>query len=347
MHRYSDGSYLEDQDHWRLSGIHREVLIYAAPSAQLYDFQVWTDLDEQYEDAQLKIRPIFRVSEGVDTSGWTLQARIYDQGRAVDLDRALSVEVDAVRFEREQYLGRGDFSFAVMEARVESPRLWSDEDPYLYSLVFELKNDAGETVDVRSAAIGFREVEIVDGRLLLNGQPVLLYGVNRHDHHPKTGKVVSVEDMRKDIRVMKQFNINAVRTAHYPNDPDFYDLCDQYGLLVMDEANLEDHGLNGWTTNHPEWGGAYLERGRRLVQRDKNHPSVIMWSLGNESCYGPNHAAMASWMKTHDPTRPIHYEGAQNTTNNEPQITRDPDIVDVASRMYSEVDYTHPHLYFG
>jgi beta-galactosidase len=178
--------------------------------------------------------------------------------------------------------------------------------------------------------VGFREVEVRGGRLLLNGRPIRFHGVDRHEHDPDHGQAVPYERMVQDAELMKQSNINAVRTSHYPNDPRWYDLCDRYGIYVLDEANLETHGVTGRLTNDSQWLSAFVERARRMVERDKNHPSVVMWSLGNESGMGPNHAAMAGWIREHDPTRPIHYEGAAA----EP---RDAPWVDVVSRMYTRI----------
>ena len=182
-------------------------------------------------------------------------------------------------------------------------------------------------MEVQNCKVGFRQVEIRDGQLLVNGAPVLLKGVNRHEHDPDTGHTVSAESMVQDVRLMKQFNVNAVRTCHYPDDPRWYDLCDRYGLYVIDEANLESHGVWDQPSKDPTWREAFLQRAIRMVERDKNHPSVIIWSLGNESGEGPNHAAMAEWVHQHDPTRPVHYHPADH----EP-------YVDMISLMYPTID---------
>jgi len=230
---------------------------------------------------------------------------------------------------------------------------WSAEIPNLYSLVLSLKDTTGNLLEARSARIGFRSIGTTEeGELLINGTPVLLYGVNRHDHHPVRGKSVTREDMLTDVLLMKKFNFNAVRTSHYPNDPYFYDLCDEHGLYVIDEANLETHGIGGEITNIPDWSHSFLERGIRMVERDKNHPSIIFWSLGNEAGCGPNHASMAGWIHDYDNTRLIHYEGAQGDPTHPEYIDyndiryrelqnnrgltnpRDPLYVDIASRMY-------------
>lgn len=335
VYRWSDGVYLEDQDHWRLSGIHRDVAITAAPKVQLYDFFVKTRLDENYQDASLQIRPALKVFDGTDTKDWELEAALFDENNQKVLPENLSRKLNKIRY--EYYGQRGKPDFALLKAKISNPKKWSAEKPHLYTLVFYLKNASGEAVDIRSTKIGFREIELIDGELFINGESVLLYGVNRHDHDPFKGKVISEASMRKDIETMKRFNINAVRTSHYPNDPRWYELCDAYGLYVMDEANLETHQLGGYLSNQPEWGAAHLERATRMVMRDKNHPSVIFWSLGNESGSGPNHQAMSQWIKAYDDTRYVHYEGAQAFDYENKKWANDPAYVDMMSRMYENI----------
>lgn len=340
VYRWSDGSYLEDQDHWRLSGIHRDVYLSAAPKVQLYDFFVQTDLDENYENASLKVRPKIKVFDGESLEGYTLGMKLFDaNGNNIiqDLPR-----LKANKIYNEKYQQRGKNDFAMMKAEVEKPKKWSAEHPNLYTIVFDLQDNDGNIVETRTTKVGFREVEIVDGELLINGESTLLYGVNRHDHDPVTGKVIKEESMIKDIKTMKRFNINAVRTSHYPNNERWYELCDEYGIYLIDEANLETHGLGGKLSNDTDWASAFLQRAVRMVERDKNHPSIIFWSLGNESGSGFNHAAMAHWIKNYDETRFVHYEGAQTTFGKkqiEDRILRDPEYVDMVSRMYSPIDY--------
>ena len=334
--RWSDGSYLEDQDHWRLSGIHRGVFLQAEPRAHINDFFIRTDLDDAYRDARLQIRPEINRPAGMDLTGWTITAQLFDASHRPVLASPLSQDVAALL--EEAYPARGNVPFGVMETTVINPQKWTAETPYLYSLVLSLRDSRGRLVEARSHKVGFREVAVADGQLLVNGRPVLLYGVNRHDHSQHGGKVVSRETMERDIQLMKQLNINAVRTSHYPNDPYWYELTDQYGLYVIDEANIETHGLGGKLANDPAWSQAFMERGMRMVERDKNHPSIIFWSLGNESGMGPNHAAMSSWIKDFDPTRLIHYEGAQDDDRQLAQ-TPDPEWVDMRSRMYSPLEY--------
>ena len=329
--RWSDGSYLEDQDHWRLSGIHREVYLEATPKTYIQDFFVRTDLDSTFQNASLQIRPTIVNETKNDLKGWDLEVKLFDDKGIAILGESLRKSITEIL--NEKYNHRGNVDFPILQTKVNSPKLWSAETPNLYTLILNLKDANDQIVESRSSKIGFREIQISDGQLTINGQPVLLYGVNRHEHNLRTGKVVDEETMLKDVKLLKQFNFNAVRTSHYPNDPKWYELCDEYGIYVLDEANLETHGLGGKLSNDPSWNNAFLQRAIRMVERDKNHPSIIGWSLGNESGMGPNHSAMAGWIKDFDPTRFVHYEGAQNK-NNEP----DPIYVDVESRMYTSIE---------
>ncbi|MEL7530261.1 MAG: glycoside hydrolase family 2 TIM barrel-domain containing protein [Bacteroidota bacterium] len=323
--RWSDGTYLEDQDHWRLSGIHREVYLKAVPKVHLSDFAVRTRLDENYQNATLEIRPEILNFANADLNGFKVSAALFDaRGNAISLR---GMNMDAKNIVGEVFGQRFHKPFALMKAAVRSPRLWTAEEPYLYTLVMKM-TQGGELVEAQSTKVGFRSSELKNGELLINGQSVKLIGVNRHDHNQFGGKVVSREDMEQDVRLMKQFNFNAVRCSHYPNDPYFLDLCDQYGLYVMDETNLETHGVGGYFSQLPEWNHAFMDRVMRMVERDKNHASVISWSLGNESGVGPNHASMTGWLHYVDSTRWVHYEGTSG-------FESDPAVVsDVISRMY-------------
>jgi beta-galactosidase len=326
--RWSDGSYLEDQDTWRLSGIYRDVFLFSTPNVRIADVAVRTDLDERYEDAMLLVRPRLRAEIGSSADGYTVEAQLYDaEGRAVLENPAVR---PATAILGETYPQRGTNPFGLLQAKVASPRKWSAETPSLYTLVVSLKDASGALADVTSTRVGFREVEVKAGRFLVNGKPIRFHGVDRHEHDPDHGQAVPYERMLQDVLLLKQNNIDSVRTSHYPNDPRWYELCDRYGIYVLDEANLETHGVTGRLTNDPQWLTAFVERASRMVERDKNHPSVVMWSLGNESGMGPNHAAMAGWIRENDPTRPIHYEGAAAQP-------RDPAWVDVVSRMYTRI----------
>jgi len=328
VYRWSDGSYLEDQDMWRLSGIYRNVYLFATPQVHIRDFFVQTDLDEHYTDATVMVRPKIANYGDKNLKGWTIEAELYDQETGPVLPKSLVRDVSSII--GEKYPQRGNVKFALLEAKVKNPHKWSAETPYLYTFVLTLKDNNGHVIETESCRIGFREVEIKDGQLLVNGKSIKLFGVNRHEHDPDHGRAIPVRRMIEDIKLLKQHNINAVRTSHYPDDPTWYDLCDEYGIYLIDEANLESHGLKGYLSNVATWHNAFVERAVRMVERDKNHPSVIFWSLGNETGCGPNHASMAAWIKDYDPTRPIHYEGAFGRP-------KDPYYVDVISRMYARI----------
>lgn len=307
--KWTDGSYLEDADHWRMAGIHREVMLMWRPDVAIYDLGVRTRLDAEYKDAQLWVRPAIDVYDGAATKGWKVATALYDADN-VQVGAAEEIYVDEIL--GEKWGQRDKTLYPFLSHDVKAPHKWTAETPYLYTLVLSLLDDKGNLVEARSCKIGFRDVRIVGQQLLVNGVPVKLYGVNRHDHSQFGGKTVTREEMEADIRLMKQFNFNSIRTCHYPNDPYIYELCDKYGLYVMDEANVETHGVGGLISNEYKWVTSFLERGTRMVMRDRNHPSIIFWSLGNESGMGPNHAAMSAWIKDFEPTRPIHYEGAQS-----------------------------------
>ncbi len=334
--RFSDGTYLEDQDHWRLSGIHRDVYIEAVPKSFIYDFFVRTDLDENYKDAILKIEPQISLDKGVKYEDLTLKVELFDAKGEPVLKKYVEKSLKGINVRANSYWSahQRDKNFGFFNVKIKNPYKWSAEYPYLYTLVLSLKDTEGNLLESRSTKIGFRELKIIDGEFFVNGKSVLLYGVNRHDHSQYEGKVISKEIMEKDAILMKQNNFNAVRTSHYPNNAYWLEMCDKYGLYVIDETNLETHGLGGRLSNDTEWSHAFLQRAIRMVERDKNHPSIIFWSLGNESGQGFNHAAMASWIKTFDPTRFIHYEGAHFQKPLE-QGKSDPFYVDIRSRMYN------------
>ena len=327
VYRWSDGSYLEDQDMWRLSGIYRNVYLFSTPQVHVRDFAVRTDLDKSYTDATLIIRPRITNYTTGDLKGWAVEAQLYN-AEAKPVIEALSKSVSSIVDER--YPQRANVHFGLLQTAVRNPRKWSAETPYLYTLLITLKDSDGKVVEIESCRVGFREVEIKDGQLFMNGKSIKLFGVNRHEQDPDHGQAVPVSRMLQDIKLLKAHNINAVRTAHYPDDPTWYDLCDEYGIYLIDEANLETHGVGGLLSNVPEWNTAFMQRAIRMVERDKNHPSVIFWSLGNESGCGPNHSSMAAWIHYYDPTRPVHYEGAAASP-------RDPDYVDMISRMYARI----------
>lgn len=301
VYRFGDGAFLEDQDMWRMSGIFRDVYLWSTAPQHVRDFEVHTDLDAQYRDSQFAVKA--SIANAAAARRVVVTARLLDaEGAAIGQPITKTVELPA----------SGEVQ-ADLAADIKNPHKWTAETPYLYKLLLTLEDTSGNTIEVIPTNIGFRKVEIKGGRFLVNGKPVLIKGVNRHEHDENTAKYVPLETMVRDIRLMKQFNINAVRTSHYPNDPAWYDLTDRYGLYVLDEANLECHhyGTNPQNrlTNDPAWEAAYLDRQQSMVERDKNHPSVVIWSLGNESGDGPNAAAVYQWTRHRDPSRPFHYEG--------------------------------------
>ncbi|HSQ75465.1 MAG TPA: glycoside hydrolase family 2 TIM barrel-domain containing protein [Bacteroidota bacterium] len=307
VYRWSDGSYLECQDFWRLSGIFRDVYLFATPSLHLRDFEVRASFADAYQQAQVKVT-----------------ARVRNYGTAGQRKSSVDVELlDAAGAPigtgilargETTYMHPGAESIIPIAFTVPRPALWSAENPQVYTLLLTLRDDNGEATEYERCLYGFREVEVRNGQLLVNGKPVMVKGVNRHEHDPDRGHTITQESMIQDIRLMKQHNINTVRTCHYPNTPLWYELCDRYGLYLIDEANIESHGM-GYDpditlANKPEWLDAHLDRIRRMVERDKNHPSVIIWSMGNEGGDGMNFEAGSEWIHMRDPSRPVHYERA-------------------------------------
>ena len=342
VYKYSDGSYLEDQDFWRFGGIHRDVMLYHTPNVRLRDVAVRTTPSKETNGWELAVNPKFSVYNGETGKGYILIANLFDGSSSVCCDSVTATEVldldhKASRM-NEWFPQRGYRKFNRLELHVESPRLWSAEAPNLYTLCLQLQDSLGAVVEQVSQQVGFRDIKIRNGQLLINDHAIKIRGVNRHEHDPYTARVMTEERMLQDLRLMKEAHINAVRLAHYPNCPRWYELCDSIGMYIMDEADCETHGLRGTLASTPDWAEAFLDRAVRMAERDKNHPSVIFWSLGNESGYGPNHAAMSAWLHEFDPTRPIHYEGAQGNP--------DPSTVDIISRFYPRVkeEYLNPGI---
>ena len=351
VYRYSDGSYLEDQDFWRFGGIHRSIHLIHTPDVRMRDYTIRTLLASagNYKDFILQIDPQFSVYRGMTGKGYTLQAVLKDaSGKEIiklqgEVEEILDLEHKASRM-NEWYPQRGPRKTGRLSAMIKSPERWTAETPYLYKLHLTLQNAEGKVIEQAEQSVGFRTVEINKGQLLINGNPVRFRGVNRHEHDPRTARVMSEERMLQDILLMKQANINAVRTSHYPNVSRWYELCDSLGLYVMDEADIEEHGLRGTLASTPDWYAAFMDRAVRMAERDKNYPSIVMWSMGNESGYGPNFAAISAWLHDFDPTRPVHYEGAQGVDGNP-----DPKTVDVISRFYTRVkqEYLNPGIAEG
>lgn len=302
--KWSDGTYLEDQDMWRMSGIFREVYLLFRDETHIRDIFVHCDLDDSFTDADFTV--------DIDVTGkatveWTLDCPC---GETISSGKC---DVDE--------------SGKIVVPTIKNAKLWSDEEPNLYNLTLHCGNE------YITLPIGARRVEIKDGCVVINGKKVKAKGVNRHDSHHLLGHATPVEHMVRDIMIMKAHNVNMVRTSHYPNDPRFTALCDKYGIYVCDETDLETHGARPWyaLSRSPEWEGEYVDRVQRMVERDKNHPCVIFWSLGNESGWGQNHVAMHTWIKSRDTSRIVHYEGA-NYDYNDGKYLRD--VTDIESRMY-------------
>ena len=313
--RWCDASYIEDQDFWRFTGIAREVYLYARPESRIEDYRIVTDLDDKYVNATLKFDATFAGADGK-----TLNLQLKDAKGTVVRGGSEVVSNGAVKF----------------EFQVGNPYKWTAETPYLYTLYITLQESDGKVIEVVPQKVGFREVEIRDRQLLVNGQPILIKGADRHEMDPEGGYVVPLERMIQDIQIMKQMNINAVRTSHYPDDPRWYDLCDEYGIYLVAEANIEGHGMmygSSPLARNPEYEQAHLERNKSNVITFKNHPSIIVWSMGNEDGDGQNFVTCYKWIKEYDKTRPVQYEGA----------TGSPDHCDIHCPMYADYGAMERH----
>ena len=318
VYRWSDASYIESQDFWRVSGIDRDVYLVSRPATYLRDFFAEADLDDAHEDGQLRLT-VSVANRGLGSAGrHEVRFELRDpEGRPVwEEVEVLEVDVPA-----------GGEAEATGSVSVERPLHWTAETPALYELTMWVTGPESEATEAVSTRVGFRRVEITDGILRVNGRPITVRGVNRHEHDPDRAHVVSEESMIEDIRLMKQLNINAVRAAHYPNVPRWYELTDEYGLYVVDEANIESHGMGfepGVTlAGRPDWLAAHMDRTVRMVERDKNHASIIIWSLGNEAGDGENFDATSAWIRARDPSRPILYEPSEERDN-----------IDIVAPMY-------------
>jgi beta-galactosidase len=321
VYRWCDGSYLEDQDFWRLSGIQRSVFLHARPKTYIKDFFAVGDLENNYTDGLLKLN-VSLESVSANDNNLFVDASLFDGNRKL-YSESKDVKISS---------GRGVVDFIKNLTEIKK---WSAEDPNLYSLVISLKDKNGNVFECVSNKIGFRKVEIVNSQLLINGVAVLIKGTNMHEHDEITGHVVDEATILKDIRLMKSNNINAVRTSHYPQQELWYEMCDKYGLYLIDEADIESHGIgyekDVTIADKPEWAAAHLSRMQRMVERDKNHPSVIIWSMGNEAGDGHNFLNGYKWIKKRDVTRPVQYERAEHSTNAPERHT------DIWCPMYAEI----------
>ncbi|ANE45227.1 glycoside hydrolase [Paenibacillus swuensis] len=311
--KWCDGTYIEDQDLWRYSGIYRDVYLLAREKTHIRDVFIRQQFDEDYASVSLQL-------EIEATGKQNIRAELYD--------------AEGNEITRSEIEGHGSLA---MRLQIHEPVLWNAEQPYLYQLSLY----SGE--EVLSFSVGIRSVDIVDGVFRINGRPVKLKGVNRHDSHPELGQTIPINHMIRDLKLMKQHHINTIRTAHYPNDPRFLELCNEYGFYVIDEGDLECHGIGiaeNWAEGafhklsaDPEWQQAFVDRAERMVERDKNQACIVMWSLGNESGYDVNHIAMADWIRQRDSSRPVHYEGAAPAYKGHENT----ECLDIESRMYASV----------
>ncbi|MFM1852281.1 MAG: hypothetical protein RIS54_1965 [Verrucomicrobiota bacterium] len=323
--KWSDASFIEDQDQWWMGGIHREVFLYSQAEHYLEDVFVHAELSEDLRRGELKVDA--RLGAPSEWGkGCRLRVQAYTPAGKAVARKAVEQSFPSDNFWINP---RKRLTVSLPVAR---PALWSAEVPQRYTVIVTLIGPDGSELEHTSVRTGFRRVETRNRELLVNGQPVLITGVNRHDHDDVRGKAVTREGMREDVLVMKRHNINAVRTSHYPNDAFFYDLCDEYGLYVWDEADLEAHAFYHDIAHDNRYAPAFLDRAVRMVERDKNHPSIITWSLGNETGYGPHHDAMAAWIRHRDPSRPVHYEGTITF-----DWTRGRAASDYVSPMYPEI----------
>lgn len=355
--QFSDACYVEDQDQWWHGGIVRDVTLYATGADYLEDAAFTATLDESLSVGQLDVEliagldftPVFSDAQNngmteiggktpLPGDGWTFDLKVYDSAQQLVLEDSMPVARPGR--EGDTYLFKAKDParlFSRKSYRLPDIRAWSAEAPELYTATVVLRRPDGTAADATAVRIGFRRVEVRDRELLINGKPVLICGVNRHEHDPETGRTVSEASMRRDLELMKQFNVNAVRTSHYPNTPLFYDLCDEYGLYVVDEANIENHAFFYDLCSNPAYGFHYLDRVVHLVTRDRNHPSVVIWSLGNESGFGVNQALEAGWIREADPSRPLMCERAAYAPEGSwlPGIHRE--ITDMVAPMYPSI----------
>ncbi len=313
--RWCDGSYIEDQDFWRFTGIARQVYLYTRPESQVSDFSVTTDLDAKYQNATLHFEASLKNADGRKLS--------------LSLKDASGREVA----KREMTLAGNTMNTDFL---VKNPYKWTAETPYLYTLYITLSGQDGKVIEAIPQKVGFREVEIRDRQLLVNGQPILVKGADRHEMSAKGGYIMTLDEMVQDIRIMKEMNINAIRTSHYPDDPRWYDLCDEYGIFLVAEANVEGHGMmygSSPLARNADYELAHLERNQANVITFRNHPSIIVWSMGNEDGDGQNFVTCYKWIKDYDKTRPVQYEGA----------TGSPDHCDIYCPMYADYGAMQRH----
>nr|BFD86607.1 glycoside hydrolase family 2 TIM barrel-domain containing protein [Streptomyces sp. Xyl84] len=318
VYRYSDGDWMEDQDMIRLSGIFRSVYLYSTPEVHLRDFKLETPLRDGYTAADLSVTASVRAYGGGDTGRYTVETQLYDRRGHAVWPRPLQQTADLGSVPAGQ-----DVTVTAAKG-VPEPRLWSAEHPELYTAVLRLRDPAGKVTETLSHRVGLREFALKDGLMRINGKPVSFRGTNRHEMHPARGTALTRADMIEDITIIKRMNMNSVRTSHYPNNPQWLELADEYGLYLVGETNLETHGIRDrYPGDHADWTRACVARAQNMVHRDKNHACVVVWSLGNEAGGGSTFVAMHDWIRSYDTTRVIQYEGDDR-----------PGISDIRSAMY-------------
>ena len=360
--KWSDATFVEDQDQWWHGGITRSVKLFTTPDVFISRFYATAGLKKDTTTGTLNIRAFLGSRNSTSSVGWTVTASLMGSTKKAALPMSKTLQthirpnwtevspehkrVGSNYFHGEYWDGKIPANvlstlkelepptpgYVTFNNQFENIKAWSAEAPNLYSLSVELKNPQGEVVQKFTQRIGFRSVEISGHDLLVNGERIIIYGVNRHDFHPKTGRVLTKEDIRNDLLEMKKFNFNAVRTSHYPNDPALLDLCDELGFYVVGEANIESHAFQDSICNDARYLNAFVDRNARMVARDIHHASVIMWSLGNESGHGVNHEAAAAFVRNFDSSRPLHYEGAVRGN-----WTKGHSVTDVVCPMYPSI----------
>jgi beta-galactosidase len=347
--QYSDASSIEDQDQWRLGGLHRSVSLFATPFVHLADIKITPHLDAvapATKPASLEILVKVGFPQNLPLPDTRVSVQLLDPSGKPVLAKPAVLEVGHTRNSTGFDRGAARFHLTIPPAKL---RLWSHEDPALYTVLVSLAPPKSTGADASHTAIrtGLRRVEISQRDLLINGKRILIKGVNRHEHHPDHAKALTADDMLRDIVLMKRFNFNAVRTSHYPNDPRFLDLCDELGLYVIDEANAESHDFHNSLCQDSRYATPWLDRAMRMVVRDVNHPSIIAWSLGNESGYGPSHDAAAGWIRHYDPSRIVHYEGAISLWQASSTFAHGSAATDLICPMYTNIKDLNAWLDFA
>ena len=336
VYRFSDGSYLEGQDTWRISGLERDVYLYSRSKTRILDFFVNANLNSTYKTGLFSLH-IDLLNQSINSDTLTIRAKLVEP-----------LKRNRIVFDSTKIVSADSLSFFKISSSVKRVKTWTAEEPNLYQLQLSLIDSDGHLIESMTQQVGFRNIEIKNGQLLINGNPIMIRGVNRHEWDPIKGRSITEASMIKDIQMMKQHNINAVRAAHYPNHERWYELCNEYGLYVVDEANIEAHGMRfheqgyGYIANDTAWTNQYLDRGNRMFERDKNHPSIILWSMGNEAGDGQNFIKLYNLLKEKDPTRPVVYEPARTNAHSDIFFPMYDDIEEISA--FADTVSDKPHI---